>query len=358
MQALPRCRIPVRSVAAPSLRHLFPSAMSLAEKDYLAQHAIPELLNRLILQLVEAQPADPKTFLANAVLDIADSDPGYPDLGSPAHPNMMARVLTPALYKKLSKRRTSSGFTLDQVIQWGVDVPGQEDVPGCVGVVAGDEDCYQVYGELLQPIIAQCHPAFAAAGQHTSRMDHLALRGAALDDAYVVGLRLRACRNVRGFPLPPQCNRQQRRDVEKLLCGSCQELVGHLGGEYSAARDLSARDRQRLVAQGVFCPKPETPMHASGRMVRDWPDGRGTYFNPNCSFMVWLNVDDHAKIICAAKGSNMRDVFEHYIDAVQVRTLLSSSVKGFLEAHVCRWLFFVFEVRPVAVFFDANLMQM
>lgn len=46
----------------------------------------------------------------------------YPDLTK--HNNHMAKVLTPDLYKKLRDKETPSGFTLDDVIQTGVDNPG------------------------------------------------------------------------------------------------------------------------------------------------------------------------------------------------------------------------------------------
>lgn len=46
----------------------------------------------------------------------------YPDLSG--HNNHMAKVLTPELYAELRAKSTSSGFTLDDVIQTGVDNPG------------------------------------------------------------------------------------------------------------------------------------------------------------------------------------------------------------------------------------------
>lgn len=47
----------------------------------------------------------------------------YPDLSK--HNNHMAKVLTKELYGKLRDKQTPSGFTLDDVIQTGVDNPGE-----------------------------------------------------------------------------------------------------------------------------------------------------------------------------------------------------------------------------------------
>lgn len=46
----------------------------------------------------------------------------FPDLSQ--HNNHMAKVLTLDMYKELKERVTPSGFTIDDVIQTGVDNPG------------------------------------------------------------------------------------------------------------------------------------------------------------------------------------------------------------------------------------------
>lgn len=47
----------------------------------------------------------------------------HPDLSK--HNNHMAKVLTPDMYANLRDKQTPSGFTLDDVIQTGVDNPGK-----------------------------------------------------------------------------------------------------------------------------------------------------------------------------------------------------------------------------------------
>lgn len=50
----------------------------------------------------------------------ADAD--FPDLSK--HNNYMAKVLTKDIYSELRNKATPNGFTLDDVIQTGVDNPG------------------------------------------------------------------------------------------------------------------------------------------------------------------------------------------------------------------------------------------
>ena len=60
------------------------------------------------------------------------------------HNNWMAKCLTREIYAKLRDRATPSGFTLDNVIQTGVDNPGHPFIM-TVGAVAGDEETYEVF---------------------------------------------------------------------------------------------------------------------------------------------------------------------------------------------------------------------
>lgn len=48
----------------------------------------------------------------------------YPDLSK--HNNHMAKILTKELYGKMRDKQTPSGYTLDDVIQTGVDNPGKK----------------------------------------------------------------------------------------------------------------------------------------------------------------------------------------------------------------------------------------
>lgn len=158
----------------------------------------------------------------------------FPDLSG--HNNHMAKVLTPELYAELRAKSTPSGFTLDDVIQTGVDNPGTRTlVPGSgcgllirktssgarvqrlpqdpaqarvlappfpggaagswarlglavtslppfrvppghpyimtVGCVAGDEESYDVFKELFDPIIEDRHGGYKPSDEHKTDLN-------------------------------------------------------------------------------------------------------------------------------------------------------------------------------------------
>lgn len=60
--------------------------------------------------------------LAKLTLKRLSAEDEFPDLSQ--HNNVMAKFLTLDIYKKLRQQATPNGFTIDGVIQTGVDNPG------------------------------------------------------------------------------------------------------------------------------------------------------------------------------------------------------------------------------------------
>lgn len=71
-------------------------------------------------------------------------------------------------------------------------------------------------------------------------------------------------------------------------------------------------------------------------MARDWPDARGIWHNDRKNFLVWVNEEDHSRVISMQQGGNMREVFTRFCNGLkQVNScwlcyLQSSLICGFL----------------------------
>jgi len=66
-------------------------------------------------------------------------------------------------------------------------------------------------------------------------------------------------------------------------------------------------------------------MLLSWRMERDWPHARGIYHNDAKSALVWVNEEDHLRIISMEKGYNIRAVFDRFAKLVEA---VESACKG------------------------------
>ncbi|KAL7848151.1 hypothetical protein AOLI_G00228690 [Acnodon oligacanthus] len=234
----------------------------------------------------------------------------YPDLRK--HNNCMASALTPSIYAKLRDKVTPNNWTLDQCIQTGVDNPGHPFIK-TVGMVAGDEESYEVFAELFDPVIKDRHNGYdPRTMKHPTDLDASKITSGMFDERYVLSSRVRTGRSVRGLSLPPACTRSERREVERVVVQALSGLKGDLTGRYYSLTEMTDLEQQRLIDEHFLFDKPVSPLLTAAGMARDWPDARGIWHNNDKNFLIWINEEDHTRIISMEKGGNMKRVFERF----------------------------------------------
>merc|ERR1712149_140355 len=248
-------------------------------------------------------------------------DEEMPDLSK--HNNWMAKVMTPELYKRMRARQTKSGYTIDDVIQTGVDNPGHPFIM-TVGCVAGDEDSYETFAEFFDPLIEARHGGYKKDDMHTTDLNADGLvMDEPFDPAFVSSVRVRTGRSIRGYALPPWCSRAERRKVESISCEALSRFDGDLKGKYFPLYEMSEADQDQLIADHFLFDKPVSPLLTCGGMARDWPDARGIWHNDNKDFLVWINEEDHLRIISMQKDGDMQEVFRRFCQGLtKIETLM------------------------------------
>uniref|UniRef100_A0A8C5GK81 Creatine kinase S-type, mitochondrial n=1 Tax=Gouania willdenowi TaxID=441366 RepID=A0A8C5GK81_GOUWI len=248
----------------------------------------------------------PTLVLTTSVYTSSD----FPDLRK--HNNCMASALTPAIYAKLRDQLTPNNWTLDQCIQTGVDNPGHPFIK-TVGCVAGDEESYEVFADLFDPIIKDRHNGYDPKTMiHPTDLDSSKLTNGVFDEHYVLSSRVRTGRSIRGLSLPPACSRAERREVERVTVTALAGLKGDLAGHYYSLGDMTDKEQQQLIDDHFLFDKPVSPLLTSAFMARDWPDARGIWHNNEKTFLIWINEEDHTRVISMEKGGNMKRVFERF----------------------------------------------
>jgi len=247
----------------------------------------------------------------------------FPDLSK--HNNWMAKCLTREMYANLRDLATPSGFTLDNVIQTGVDNPGHPFIM-TVGAVAGDEETYEVFKELLDPIIDGRHGGFGPDDKHKTDLDFTKITGEAFDENYVISSRVRTGRSIKGIALPPHCTRAERRKVESVAVGALDRLDGEFAGKYYPLAKMTDEEQNQLIEDHFLFDKPVSPLLTCAGMARDWPDARGIWHNDEKNFLVWVNEEDHLRVISMEKSGDIRKVFKRFCEGlIKVETLMKET---------------------------------
>ncbi|XP_072026723.1 arginine kinase-like isoform X2 [Amphiura filiformis] len=244
--------------------------------------------------------------MANLKQKNFSAEEDYPNFTG--HKSLLAKHLSLDMYSRLRDVHTVSGFTLDRAIQNGTD-----NADFHVGLLAGDEECYTLYSELFDPVIEDYHNGFKKNDKHITDLDHEKITGPdELDPKYVISSRIRTGRNIRGYSLSPHVCRAERRQIEKIVSEALSSLYGEFTGKYYGLPTMTPEDQQQLIDDHFLFDRPVSRHFTSGGMARDFPDGRGIWHNDDKNFLVWLNEEDHMRIISMEMGGNMKRVFRRF----------------------------------------------
>jgi creatine kinase len=262
-----------------------------------------------------------------------------PDLS--AHHTLMAQVLRerPGLYEHYRDGVSAADVPFARCIKTGMDHKGHPRVK-VVGLVAGDPDCYHAFSDLFNPVIEARHFGWRAQEQcHRTDLEPAGVldrpifhpRDPASDaPVYIRSVRLRSARSIAGFRFPPACSHSERREVERLSAKALQSLEGTLRGTYyplpgslsypEMPEGTPQEDVDRLRASGYLFEPPTSSTVRSSGMDRDWPDARGVYCSDpptdgskeQSTLLVWVNEEDHLRLMALERGPDLRAAFERF----------------------------------------------
>merc|ERR1712003_398825 len=259
-----------------------------------------------------------------------------PDLSN--HSSFFAEVMreNPGLYDKLKTKNTKLGVTFGHCIKTGVDNPGHPMIK-TVGAVAGDEESYELFADLMDPVISARHNGYAADAKHPTDMNPDNLSKTPIDPTgkYVLTTRCRTGRSVRGTRLPPCTTFEERRELERVIVKGLMGLTGELKGDYyplhgsqsyaAKPNGMSEEKEEALRENGNLFQEPDSTLLLSSGCGRHWPDARGIFHNDAENFFVWVNEEDQMRIVSMEKGDNITAIFTRFSNATEA---IQKSLKG------------------------------
>ena len=177
---------------------------------------------------------------------------------------------------------------------------------------------------------------------------------------YILKTRMRVARSIKGFPFSPVISREKRRELENLFMDCVEEdwnksyshdinedddnddgddelfrsynnNGGLRGGTYLRVMDMTNDEHDDLIKRHILFHDPDE-LNISAGIGRDYPDGRGIYLSnsddddennnlsdtvvssnntrkDNPDLMMWLNKEDHLRIIATSNGGDISAVF-------------------------------------------------
>ncbi|KAK0393299.1 hypothetical protein QR680_000139 [Steinernema hermaphroditum] len=235
---------------------------------------------------------------------------------SPECHSLLKKYLTKEVVEELKTKKTALGATLLDVIQSGV-----ENLDSGVGVYAPDAEAYTLFKRLFDPLIEDYHNGFDAE-QKQPATDLGEGKTAELEDLdpegkYINSTRIRCGRSLEGYPFNPCLSEENYLEMEAKVQKVFNEIEdAELQGTYYPLDGMTKEVQSQLIEDHFLFKEGDRFLQAANA-CRFWPKGRGIFHNKDKTFLVWVNEEDHLRIISMQKGGNVGAVLERLIKGVK-----------------------------------------
>lgn len=198
------------------------------------------------------------------------ADTGFQQMFPDNAVSLASRFLTPSLFRRLSKLKTATGFTLDQAIRSGRENPDSD-----IGIYAGDPESYTLFQDIFDPVIRACH-RISGPICHVSELRPLDLDGPDPEGRYILSTRIRIARNLSGYAFTPNLTPGIRQVAEQRIKQAVAALPDPFKGAYHAMGGLSPEEISARASAGTAF-LPGDRFQAGAGITRGFPASRGVF---------------------------------------------------------------------------------
>ncbi|BFZ09421.1 hypothetical protein BsWGS_12460 [Bradybaena similaris] len=227
--------------------------------------------------------------------------------------SLLSKHLTQEIFDQLKDKKSKFGGGLADCIRSGC-----ENTDSGVGVYASDPDAYTTFAPLLDAVIKDYHKVSELnhPNPNFGDVEHLDFGDLDPSGNLIVSTRVRVGRSHDSYGFPPVLSKEDRVEMERKTVEAFQKLDGELKGSYHPLTGMSKETQKQLTEDHFLFNDSDRFLRAAGG-YRDWPTGRGIYFNDNKTFLVWVNEEDHLRFISMQKGGNLKEVYVRLVKAIR-----------------------------------------
>ncbi|KAK7494541.1 hypothetical protein BaRGS_00014194, partial [Batillaria attramentaria] len=107
-----------------------------------------------------------------------------------------------------------------------------------------------------------------------------------------------------------------RIDMEKKTVEALNSLEGDLAGTYYPLLGMTKEVQTQLTEDHFLFNDSDRFLKAAGG-YNDWPVGRGIFHTPDKKFLVWVNEEDHMRLISMQMGGDLAEVYLRLVNAIK-----------------------------------------
>lgn len=226
--------------------------------------------------------------------------------------SLLRSYLTKHVFGNLAHKTGPDGCSLLDVIR-----SGSINLDSAIGVYSPNAASYDLFSELLTPIIEDYH-GFSSTDEQpmTDFGDSESLTNLDPNNEFVISTRVRCCRSLADYPFFPLMTKSHLRNIEQNVRNVLEELQGELSGVYHPISGIDRAEQEELARNHLLFEADDRFLRA-GNAYSHWPTGRGIFCNQARTFAVWVNEEDHLRIMSIQKGADMRETYGRLVRALR-----------------------------------------
>uniref|UniRef100_A0AC34QCB5 Arginine kinase n=1 Tax=Panagrolaimus sp. JU765 TaxID=591449 RepID=A0AC34QCB5_9BILA len=229
--------------------------------------------------------------------------------------SLLKKHLTREVMDQLKFKKTKLGASLYDVIRSGVF-----NLDAHVGVYAPDAESYKTFASLFDPIIQEYHnfgvndkqPPVDLGEGRTGDFPPLDP-----DGKYIKSTRIRCGRSLAGYPFNPLLTSDDYLIMQQKVRNALDKVKdADLKGVYYPLKGMTKETQNQLIADHFLFKEGDRHLqHANA--CNYWPLGRGIFHNNDKTFLIWVNEEDHLRLISMQQGSDVGQVLDRLIRGVK-----------------------------------------
>jgi len=232
--------------------------------------------------------------------------------------SLLKKHLSKAIFDEVKGKTTGVAGKIEHCIRSGC-----ENLDSGVGLYACDPEAYETFAPIFDPVIKDYHKVDKLehpAADYGSDADIDAMGDLDPSGEFVVSTRVRVGRSYEGYGFPPIISDDKRKEIEDNANAAFKQFTGDLApgkeGGYKALTKMSDAEKKQYTEDHFLFNDHDRHLRSAGG-YRNWPNNRGIYFNSNKTFLVWVNEEDHLRLISMQKGGNLTQVYKRLVDAAK-----------------------------------------
>ena len=105
-------------------------------------------------------------------------------------------------------------------------------------------------------------------------------------------------------------------ELESRVKEALTKLDGELAGTYKSLTEMTKAEKDALIEEHILYNDADDKYLRDAGGYDDWPVGRGIFMNKDKNFIVWVNEEDHIRIISMQKGASLKQVWGRLVKAI------------------------------------------